>query len=426
MNEKFRISYTLMNDRKFHRTGGCHLAGYRRFIAYVYEYQKGRKANNCGFMKVEVKNGICTAEIHLQIKGMAAEEQCKVYGFWRKEGLLNGILMGSCKTIKDGIECLIETNALSVGESGIPLEKMGGMILLTESGAFLGTEWDDQAIRPENFKEMKTVPAAEKKQFEETEGEEIECERERSEETEGEKGEIKEIEREEENAKESERERTDAKETESERREAKEIERERADVKETENERGESEETEREVVESEETDRERMETDWKVDEALEKEESENKESINKQADINLKDENIHIQSVASQNTKTKNTEKITLPFGQEFCPFDDCDMQCWKIHPQDLVYFPRRQCSLRNNRFLQYGYYHFGHLLLCRRGNGRYILGVPGCYDQQEQFMAGMFGFSCFKESPQIKVSKGRGGYWYRAIDPPLCTGTGM
>ena len=107
MNEKFRISYTLMNDRKFHRTGGCHLAGYRRFIAYVYEYQKGRKANNCGFMKVEVKNGICTAEIHLQIKGMAAEEQCKVYGFWRKEGLLNGILMGSCKTIKDGIECLI-------------------------------------------------------------------------------------------------------------------------------------------------------------------------------------------------------------------------------------------------------------------------------------------------------------------------------
>lgn len=188
---------------------------------------------------------------------MAAEEQCKVYGFWRKEGLLNGILMGSCKTIKDGIECLIETNALSVGESGIPLEKMGGMILLTESGAFLGTEWDDQAIRPENFKEMKTVPAAEKKQFEETEGEEIKRERERSEETEGEKEEIKEIEREEENAKESERERTDAKETESERGEAKEIERERADVKETENERGEAEETEREVVESEETDRER-------------------------------------------------------------------------------------------------------------------------------------------------------------------------
>ena len=32
---------------------------------------------------------------------------------------------------------------------------MGGMVILTKSGGFFGTEWDDQAIRPENFKEMK-------------------------------------------------------------------------------------------------------------------------------------------------------------------------------------------------------------------------------------------------------------------------------
>ena len=121
------------------------------------------------------------------------------------------------------------------------------------------------------------------------------------------------------------------------------------------------------------------------------------------------------------NTKQEEKEKtIALPFGQPFCPFQDSDLnQCWKITPQDLVHFPRRQCALRNNRFLQYGYYNFGHLLLCHRSNGRYILGVPGSYDQQEQFMAGMFGFSCFKESNCIKVKKGRGGYWYRAIDPP-------
>ena len=121
------------------------------------------------------------------------------------------------------------------------------------------------------------------------------------------------------------------------------------------------------------------------------------------------------------NTKQEEKEKtIALPFGQPFCPFQDSDLnQCWKITPQDLVHFPRSQCALRNNRFLQYGYYNFGHLLLCHRSNGRYILGVPGSYDQQEQFMAGMFGFSCFKESNCIKVKKGRGGYWYRAIDPP-------
>ena len=127
--------------------------GYRRFIAYVYEYRKGKKENNCGFMKVEVRNHMCTIEPHLQVENLAAGEVCKVYGFVRKEGLMNGILLGSCKTGANRIECLVETDGMDMGGSGIPLEKMGGMILLTESGGFFGTEWDDQTIRPENFKE---------------------------------------------------------------------------------------------------------------------------------------------------------------------------------------------------------------------------------------------------------------------------------
>ena len=72
--------------------------GYRRFIAYVYEYRKGKKEDNCGFMKVEMRNHMCTIEPHLQVGNLAAGEVCKVYGFVRKEGLMNGILLGSCKT----------------------------------------------------------------------------------------------------------------------------------------------------------------------------------------------------------------------------------------------------------------------------------------------------------------------------------------
>lgn len=33
--------------------------------------------------------------------------------------------------------------------------------------------------------------------------------------------------------------------------------------------------------------------------------------------------------------------------------------------------------------------------------------------------MAGMFGFPSFKESPLIKVPKGKGGYWYRSLTRP-------
>ena len=35
------------------------MSGYRRFIAYVYEYLNGKKSGNCGFIKVEVRDQQC-------------------------------------------------------------------------------------------------------------------------------------------------------------------------------------------------------------------------------------------------------------------------------------------------------------------------------------------------------------------------------
>ena len=130
------------------------MAGYRRFIAYVYEYRKGKKSGNCGFIKVEVREERCSIEVHLHCEGITPQTECKVFGFVRKDGLINGILLGSCETQDDIVECLIETDSMNMAESGVALGKMGGMIFLTESGGFFGTEWDDQPIRTENFKEL--------------------------------------------------------------------------------------------------------------------------------------------------------------------------------------------------------------------------------------------------------------------------------
>lgn len=354
------------------------MTGYRRFIAYVYEYRKGKKENNCGFIKVEVRNSICTIELHLQVEGLAAKEACRVFCFLRKEGLMNGVLIGTCMTQTDRIECLIETEALNMGNSQTPLGKMGGMVILTESGGFFGTEWDDQAIRPENFKEMKA-------------GEETKT--------------------------------PEAPQPEAPQPEA--LQPEAPQPEAPQSEESQPGELQLETVQPEASKQElpQMEINpQNISEAVkEKENIKPLEPVTPESgsgNIEAPEETelIRMQSVSTQ------PEKQSLPFGQPFCPFADNDLsQCWKIHPQDLIHFPRRQCGLRNNRFLQYGYYNFGHILLCRYQNGKYILGVPGSYDQQEQFMAGMFGFSCFKESPHIKAPKGKGGYWYRSIDPPTC-----
>ena len=131
------------------------MAGYRRFIAYVYDYENGKKGSNCGFIKVEVKDQQCSVEVHLHCPGLPENVMCRIYGFTRKDGLINGILLDSCETEKEIIECLIITDALNMNESGIALGKMGGMVIITDNGGFFGTEWDDQIIRPENFRELK-------------------------------------------------------------------------------------------------------------------------------------------------------------------------------------------------------------------------------------------------------------------------------
>lgn len=112
----------------------------------------------------------------------------------------------------------------------------------------------------------------------------------------------------------------------------------------------------------------------------------------------------------------------------EYPAFTDGEiLHCRKIEPGEFRYLNRRDWPLRNNRFLQYGYYHFGYLIIGKmRESGKYILGVPGVYDQQERFMANMFGFPHFKVSKTVQVPEGKGGYWYRLIHTPDgCGGNG-
>lgn len=326
------------------------MAEYQRFVAYVYEYQKGRKGRNCGFVRVEAKDTKCVLEVHLLCPGLLSKVRCDIFGFVRNQGLMDGSLLGSCVTRESRADCLIETERAFMGDGGISLDQMGGIILMTENGAFFGTEWDDLPVRPENFRRIKRMPEPERS------GEEK-------------KGELEE-EKPEETGEEEEKEP-----------------------------RGEEEKTE-------ETGKER---EQEPEGELEK-----SEETAQEPEDSIENREISSQSVAAE-------EKIlTVNFGEEFTPFDDGEIVgCRKIRPGDFRYLHPRDRALCNNRFLQYGFYNFGHLLLGRTESGRYLLGVPGGYDQQERFMAGMFGFPFFKQSGKLPMEKKNGGYWYRLINPP-------
>ena len=49
----------------------------------------------------------------------------------------------------------LETDTGDIGGMGKSLQELGGLLLISDAGGFWGTEWDDQPIRPENFREWK-------------------------------------------------------------------------------------------------------------------------------------------------------------------------------------------------------------------------------------------------------------------------------
>lgn len=475
------------------------MSGYRRFVAYVYEYRKGKKSSNCGYVKVEVRDARCIMDVHLQCAGLTPEIPCKVYGFLRKDGLMNGILLGSCKTQEEAVSCTLETDVRNMGNSGIPLERMGGMIFVTEMGSFFGTEWDDQVIRPENFREIKSEkpsakkPETKKPETKKTDERKSDVRKPEAPQPEASQPEASQPETLQPEARKPDEKKPDGQcenstetitQEQAVEREEKpqiqfaEISKESLQARNAEGSQGSLEICQQESTEQfpqvqhaeetkaphgiqpPETAPERAETaDNKMVGGINfKSDPGKKEMTVTEINMSGKEEDTKKQDARNEDTKQQNiksesakqkpeweissetkTERMKgmqegtkaesfprtsprhppLP-GEKFMPFEDEDfVWCRKIRPEDITCISRRNCALRQNRFVLYGYYNFGHLLLCRRADGKYMFGVPGGYDQQERFMANMFGFPYFKKSRYINLPNDKGGYWYRLIDAP-------
>jgi len=98
-------------------------------------------------------------------------------------------------------------------------------------------------------------------------------------------------------------------------------------------------------------------------------------------------------------------------------PFSEDDIvDCIQIAPKDLAILRQNTWRLGRNSFLMHGYYNYHHILLGKCRSGGYIIAVPGIYENQESFMASMFGFPHFKKAKE-QDRTGRFGYWYRPIE---------
>lgn len=126
--------------------------------------------------------------------------------------------------------------------------------------------------------------------------------------------------------------------------------------------------------------------------------------------------------VIQMKTQSKEEDRIMKMFIQypKIYPFEDDEiLECVRIEPQDIGVFPMAVWNLANNSFLLHGYYSYRHLIFAKQkknGKIRYIVGIPGIYQNREKFMAQMFGFHDFKTVKRKEQKTGEFGYWLTPI----------
>lgn len=121
------------------------MAGYQRFVSYIYEYNRGRKSRNTGFAKIESRGGICKLQIHLQ--GVPEEEgTLEINAFVREGDWLKGIPLGRVRAREPLTETRIITPSEHVGNVDYALENLSGLWISSERGGTYLSIWDDEPV----------------------------------------------------------------------------------------------------------------------------------------------------------------------------------------------------------------------------------------------------------------------------------------
>ncbi len=124
--------------------GGFIMAGYKRWISYIYSYENGEKKQNIGYARIETRDKNLKVTIHINV--LSVNDPMKVYLYVRENGDIKGICMGEI-VLKNGVgEAVYITDAQSIADSTYGIGDVCGLIIFHNEGRYFGSEWDDRPI----------------------------------------------------------------------------------------------------------------------------------------------------------------------------------------------------------------------------------------------------------------------------------------
>ena len=394
------------------------MADYHRFVAYIYEYVNGKKMQNTGFAKIELRNAICRIQIHIQNIRML-DGKTEVFGIVRqpKESRKNNpiiLLIGEGQTQGSGFDRRFTVPEEPFVEESCRFEQVCGIYIRSQSGRNWMTVFDDEPIAIENLgkpEEIKAETDEENVKKSETDKEAVE-----ENETDKENVGIKENEKSE-------------KSTESEADQ--ELQEENINLDITEHAKAEPEITAEEMQEEIFSKEVAEEIPEKVpmkdisekisEETFQKEVS---EKISQKETAGKSENENEIRSAETENkcqgcepgTDTR-WNRATARY-IHFQPVQDEKIEdAIRIQPSDLKILWQKGLRQGSNSFLMHGYYQHQHLMIGKGKEGGYILGIPGFYGEKN--MAEMFGFPEFRRAKAERTSEIKEqtfGYWCKNL----------
>ena len=123
---------------------------YRRFIAYFYEYIDGKKMNNVGFAKVELRSGMWRILFRLTAVH-SPEPPVQVYGFVREKEYLLGLLMGTMRCGNQMLEEWAYRADTPIWKQQYGFSDLAGIWIQCGDGHRYVTVWDDDPIEINRF-----------------------------------------------------------------------------------------------------------------------------------------------------------------------------------------------------------------------------------------------------------------------------------
>lgn len=379
------------------------MSAYQRFISYMYEYHGNTRHQNCGYARIDNRNQLLKIEIHMKVSATQTETPLHIYGCFQKDGQLYGIEFGQHLPALGMVNWRMQCASDNLAQTGIGFQDIEGLVLSDETPVSYCSIWNDQSILPVNLIPYPTVPPEESSATppEEGTGElSAEAASEKVEESAG-------------STIPAPPEETAASDTVP------------ADTSPS------------DTIPSAPTDSTPETTAASIPDM-----PDTPKPASAYMEEHPRTTPTLVERILAQEFTDTSAKPDSSPSGPKELPkspqpapvsrwerlknsfpaagiFSDGDLKdSLRIEPKDIPLLRREGFHIAGNRFILHCFQRDPHCLLGRIGDSeQYIFAIPGIYDNQERFMANMFGFPCFKAvDASPSPAAGQKGYWYRAM----------